>query len=61
MQQVISNMLVSHVELRTEDMPDLAPYTHERKVEKIVVPLGEELSKVKEQYLQVYVLCMPQP
>ena len=52
-QEVISNLMISHIELRTEQSPDIQPYTHERKVEKVVVPLGEELSAVKEKYLQV--------
>ena len=49
----MNNLLVSHIELRTEDSIDIKPYTHERKVEKVVVPLGEELSSIKEQYIQV--------
>ncbi|GFO07356.1 ATP-dependent DNA helicase mph1 [Plakobranchus ocellatus] len=52
-QTVMHNLLVSHIELRTEDSIDIKPYTHERKVEKVVVPLGEELSAVKEQYIQI--------
>ena len=52
-QEVISNLMISHIELRTEQSPDIQPYTHERKVEKVVVPLGEELGAVKEKYLQV--------
>ena len=49
----MDNLLVSHIELRTEDSIDIKPYTHERKVEKVVVPLGEELTSVKEEYVQV--------
>ena len=52
-QQVISNLLISHVELRSEDSPDIQPYTHERKVEKFVVPLGEDILRVKNAYLKV--------
>ena len=58
MQEVISNLMISHIELRTEQSPDIQPYTHERKVEKVVVPLGEELSAVKEKYLQVTGMCV---
>ena len=52
-QQVISNLLISQVELRTEESADIVPYVHERKVEKIVVPLGKELTEVKQIYIQV--------
>ncbi|KAK6181427.1 hypothetical protein SNE40_009275 [Patella caerulea] len=52
-QQVLTNLLISHIEIRTEECRDIKPYTHERKVDKIVVPLGEELTKVKTKYIQV--------
>lgn len=53
MQQVLNNLLISHVEIRSEDSVDIQPYAHERKVEKIVVPLGEELKHIQKQYLEV--------
>ncbi|KAL8589791.1 hypothetical protein ACOMHN_020794 [Nucella lapillus] len=52
-QKVVSNLLVSHIELRSEDSPDIKPYTHERTIDKIVVPLGEDLNRVKLKYTQV--------
>ncbi|XP_067680234.1 Fanconi anemia group M protein-like [Haliotis asinina] len=52
-QQVITNLLISHIELRTEECIDIKPYTHERKVEKIVVALGEELLMIQKKYVQV--------
>ena len=52
-QQVITNLLVSHIELRSEDSTDIKPYTHERQVEKIVVKLGDELEFFKTKYLRV--------
>ncbi|ESO87655.1 hypothetical protein LOTGIDRAFT_127429 [Lottia gigantea] len=52
-QQVLTNLLISHIEIRTEDSIDIKPYTHERKVDKVVVPLGEELNKVKTKYIQI--------
>ncbi|KAK3091417.1 hypothetical protein FSP39_019739 [Pinctada imbricata] len=51
-QQVLVNLLISHIELRTEDSIDIKQYSHERKVEKIVVPLGDELTGVRNKYLQ---------
>ena len=35
--------MISHIELRSEDSPDIVPYTFERKIEKVMVPLGDEL------------------
>ena len=52
-QQVLVNLLISHIELRTEESLDIKQYSHERKVEKIVVPLGDELTAVRNKYLQV--------
>ena len=52
-QKVLSNLLIAHVELRSEESIDIQPYTHERKVEKIVVPMSEELKDAQEKLLQV--------
>ena len=53
MQQVLSNVLVSHVQMRTEECPDILPYSHERIVQKVVVPLGHELTTIRDKYLEV--------
>ena len=55
-QQVITNLLVSNIELRTEDSADIKPYTHQRQVEKIVVKLGDELEFFKKKFLRVRML-----
>ncbi|KAM8917528.1 Fanconi anemia group M protein isoform 2-T2 [Spinachia spinachia] len=52
-QSVISNLLVSHIELRSEESPDIQAHSHERSVDKMVVPLGESLSAHQARYLQV--------
>ncbi|NXX05291.1 FANCM protein, partial [Larus smithsonianus] len=52
-QQVISNLLIAQIELCAEDSPEIQPYSHERQVEKIVVPLGEELVEIQSAYIQV--------
>lgn len=52
-QQVITNLLIAHIELRTEDSIDIQQYSFERKIEKIVVPMGDELNRVKTQYVRV--------
>ena len=50
---MLSNLLIAHVELRAEESIDIQPYTHERTVNKIVVPLGEELTRIRDKYLEV--------
>ncbi|XP_053331318.1 Fanconi anemia group M protein [Spea bombifrons] len=52
-QQVVSNLLIARIELRSEDSPDIRPYSHERQLEKFVVPLGEELEAVQKLYLKI--------
>ncbi|NXK49685.1 FANCM protein, partial [Chauna torquata] len=52
-QQVISNLLIAQIQLCTEDSPEIQPYSHERQVEKIVVPLGEELVEIQNAYIRV--------
>uniref|UniRef100_A0A668A683 ATP-dependent RNA helicase FANCM n=1 Tax=Myripristis murdjan TaxID=586833 RepID=A0A668A683_9TELE len=52
-QQVISNLLISHIELRSDESPDIQAYSHQRSVEKVVVPLGETLAAHQARYVQV--------
>ncbi|XP_039525342.1 Fanconi anemia group M protein isoform X4 [Pimephales promelas] len=52
-QQVISNLLISQIELRSEDSPDVQAHVHQRSLEKIVVPLGELLTAHQTRYQQV--------
>ncbi|KAJ6654036.1 hypothetical protein lerEdw1_007545 [Lerista edwardsae] len=52
-QQVISNLLISHIELCSEDSPDIQPYSYARQVEKCVVPLGKELTDIQNAYIRV--------
>ncbi|XP_037096932.1 Fanconi anemia group M protein isoform X2 [Syngnathus acus] len=52
-QSVISNLLISHIELRLEESPDILAHSHQRSVEKMVVPLGEVLAAQQARYLQV--------
>lgn len=52
-QQVVINLQVGHIELRSEDSIDIQRYSHERKVEKIVVPLDGEILGVKDSFARV--------
>ena len=52
-QQVLSNLLIAHIELRGEDSLDVRPYIHERKVEKIVVPLEGEILEIRNIFKRV--------
>lgn len=45
--------MISHLEFRTEESKDVSEYVFERNLTTIVVPLGEKLQQVKDDYLQV--------
>ncbi|KAE8290006.1 Fanconi anemia group M protein [Larimichthys crocea] len=51
-QSVISNLLISHIELRSDESPDIQAHSHQRSVDKVVVPLGEALTAHQARYLQ---------
>ncbi len=40
---------ISKIELRNEESPDILPFTHERTIQKVVVPLGKELTVQRER------------
>ena len=44
---VIQNLMISHIEIRHEDSPDLKEYSHQRTIEKYVIPLDDDLKKVQ--------------
>lgn len=51
--KVLTNLLVSHIEVRGEGSLDIQQYTHSRKVEKVVVKLDTKILGLKEKYLNV--------
>uniref|UniRef100_A0A5S6QQQ2 Fanconi anemia group M protein n=1 Tax=Trichuris muris TaxID=70415 RepID=A0A5S6QQQ2_TRIMR len=56
-QQVISNLLIAHLEIRTDDSPEIQQYTHGREIEKVIVPMDGAMLALAEKYadvLQVY-------
>ena len=52
-QQVVTNLQLSHIELRSENSIDIQPYTHQRKVELSVVPLEGDILVLKNAFLKV--------
>ncbi|XP_046822683.1 Fanconi anemia group M protein isoform X2 [Vespa crabro] len=51
--QIVQNLHVAHIELRDETSLDIMPYINRRKTDIILVPLGEELEKYKERYINI--------
>jgi ATP-dependent DNA helicase MPH1 len=52
-QNVIDSCSVARVEIRIETSLDLAPFLHKRKNEVIVVPLGDEITELRELLVKV--------
>lgn len=51
--EVIQNLLISHVEIRAENSIDVQKYTHRKNLTTMVIPLGQELSEIKERFIAI--------
>jgi len=45
--------MISHLELRKEESPDIAVFTHKRNMETVIVSLGSYLLSVRERFMLV--------
>lgn len=45
------NLLISHIEFRTDESDDVIPYVFQRSLEPIVVPIDDKLKEIREQYI----------
>ncbi|KAI8611825.1 P-loop containing nucleoside triphosphate hydrolase protein [Chytriomyces sp. MP71] len=52
-QNVIENLQISKIEIRTEDSLDIKPYTHERTLEVVVLPSSPEILALAETFKRV--------
>ncbi|KAI9144812.1 hypothetical protein BKA69DRAFT_744589 [Paraphysoderma sedebokerense] len=50
---IIHNLLISRIEIRSEDSIDIRPYIHQRKVEEIVVKLDNTLNEIKNKFASI--------
>ncbi|GBP09965.1 Fanconi anemia group M protein [Eumeta japonica] len=51
--KVVKNLHIAHLELRSENCLDVAPYSHSRKISTTVIPLGAELTQLRNQYVEI--------
>ena len=56
-QQVIVNLRISKLEVRNEESSDIVPYVHARTMDKVVVPLGPEITQVRDTFLNIFSVC----
>ncbi|KAL4157292.1 hypothetical protein PRNP1_006315 [Phytophthora ramorum] len=53
-QDVVTNLRISHIESRSADDPDVKKYTHARQEEVIVCHLGAQIMEMKAQLLKCF-------
>lgn len=51
--EVVQNLLISHIEVRWESCIDVAPYVFKKNIKTKVVPLGDFLGKVRNEFHQL--------
>ena len=49
----MANLLISRVQLRTDESPDVIAYTHCKHIETVVVSPSESMLRVKMMYVKV--------
>lgn len=47
--EVVQNLLISKIEVRRESSIDVVPYVYKKKMETVVVPLGERLTEIRQR------------
>ncbi|KAJ6639999.1 Fanconi anemia group M protein like [Pseudolycoriella hygida] len=51
--EVVHNLLISHIEVRTEKCPDVVPYIHRKQIETIVVRLTDKIKKYHDELMNI--------
>ncbi|KAK9694808.1 3'-5' DNA helicase [Basidiobolus ranarum] len=49
-QEVVNNLMISNIELRTEESIDIRKYTHDRRIDIIVVPFTSRINEISKQF-----------
>lgn len=49
-QEVIDNLRLSRVEIRTEESPDILPYIHKKEIQKITVTMSEDQQRLMDVF-----------
>ncbi|KAF9943586.1 hypothetical protein BGZ70_005740, partial [Mortierella alpina] len=52
-QQVVQNLKIAKIELRTEDSMDLQQFVFKRTVQEMVVPCGRELGEIRDKFVRM--------
>ena len=52
-QQLIFNLAIAHVEIRTEDSPDIKAHSFNRVVEEKILDIGPDLNDIKTRFVRI--------
>lgn len=50
---VVKSLHIANLELRSEECIDVARYSHSRKINTVIIPLGTELTHLKQRYVEI--------
>jgi ERCC4-related helicase len=53
-QEIVNNLLISAIEIRTETSEDIKTHTFDRSKEPIIVELGDKITKIKTEFIKVF-------
>nr|GAT47897.1 predicted protein [Mycena chlorophos] len=52
-QDLVDNLHISRIEIRDEESLDIRPYVHQKKVERHIITMNEDVNKIKEPLLKL--------
>ncbi|KAJ8326916.1 3'-5' DNA helicase [Batrachochytrium dendrobatidis] len=52
-QHVVNNLLIQHIEIRTEDSFDIRPFIFSRQIEEIIVSLTPQITRIVDAFAKV--------
>lgn len=55
---MVENLHIAKLEIRDESSIDVAPYTHSKNIEPIIVKLTDHIDRIKEEFLSVSCVCI---
>lgn len=51
--EVVHNLWISHIEVRTEKCADVVPYVHQKKIETVVIRLTDNIRRYREELINI--------
>lgn len=51
--EIVQNLLISHIEVRTEDSMDVAPYTFKKNIETVIVKMDTSFREFRDELIDI--------